>query len=233
MCSYCSANIPKVNCERRKISTPAEVWAEGLNRRCRHTILAGGEPFLYPEFSKLISLLDKTYKVEIYTNLGIDVTSFLNSTKRTFTFLVSLHDTVKDLDLWYKDVERLIIAGNSVRFHVVRVKGWEIRKSFLESKGHKVTTCDNQNTYNKSKGAIENLKYPLVECSTNAFFFGPDGYRYSCVTRLGKGDIEARFEHISELDREDYTTVQCGNWGLCAGCDNLAQGYTVYKGDIK
>ena len=68
-CYYCSAGINEVSLERKKTFIPATVWAEGLNRRKRAVVLAGGEPFLYPEFGKLIGLLEPAYSVWIYSNL--------------------------------------------------------------------------------------------------------------------------------------------------------------------
>ena len=228
-CWYCSALIPKVSVERKKIFIPAEIWAEGLNRRNRYTILAGGEPFLYPEFPKLISLLNTNYKIEIYTNLGVDVRPFLNACKKTYPFLISLHSTIKNFDKWYKQVRLLTCAGHSVRFHVVRRDNCMDRIRFLMEKGHKVTGCDDQNNYNKSKGEESNKLYPKVKCTMCNFLFGADGYRYICVGQMGKGNEWARLEHISEPDGNDCNTVECDNFGYCAGCDNLCEGQVIYE----
>jgi hypothetical protein len=56
-----------------------------------------------------------------------------------------------------------------------------------------------------------------------AYFFGPDGYRYPCVTLLGKG--EKRLEHILDADGEDAQIIECRYYGLCVGCDNNASGW--------
>ena len=88
-CSYCSAGIPSLTKERKAVSIDPEIWAEGINRRGRSTILAGGEPFLYRGFNDLVSML-KIPRVEIYTNLLIDVEGFLKATmlKSTITLVL-------------------------------------------------------------------------------------------------------------------------------------------------
>lgn len=220
-CNYCSARIPYISNERKKVYISAEVWAEGLNRRKRDTILCGGEPFLYPEFPKLISLIEKGYKREIYTNLGVDVQPFLNSAKEKYRFLISLHTSVKDYETWYGQVELLHKEGHSIRFHVVKQGNYQERIDFLKSKGDfKITRCDDQTAYTKS----QQFTYPLVNCSSRIYLFGPDGYRYNCVTKLGLS--EDRFEHISEEDSTDWLAVKCTHFGNCAGCDNLQEGKT-------
>lgn len=39
--------------------------------------ITGGEPFIYPDFVSLISQLVKLHKLEVVTNLSVDITSFL------------------------------------------------------------------------------------------------------------------------------------------------------------
>lgn len=228
-CYYCSAGINKISHLRKAAYIPAEVWAEGLNRRKRHTILAGGEPFLYPEFGKLISLLNNDFKVEIYTNLGVDVHNFLINAKRKFPFLVSLHNSVKDFESWYRELAKLIDAGHSVRCHVVKEGNWKERVNFLKERGLKVTLCDNQNSSIISNGIEINRNFPKVKCTMQAFFFAPDGYRYNCVFQMGKGLEKYRFEHISENDKEDLFSVECNDFGYCSGCNSQTQGNIVYE----
>jgi hypothetical protein len=104
--------------QRRAVAIPPR-WAEGLNRRARHTILAGGEPFLYPGFIDLIRLLDPGYKVEIYTNLRTDPIGLIKAANRKFQFLISLHPGTS-LWAWRNHVEQLAAAGHGLRFHIVR-----------------------------------------------------------------------------------------------------------------
>jgi hypothetical protein len=220
-CSYCSAGLNKPGI-RRNIHIAPELWAEGLNRRKRDTILCGGEPFLYPYFNQLISRLDSTFKVEIYTNLGVNVDGFLNAMpgKRRFRFLISLHDRITDFEEWYKEPKKLKDAGNSVRFHVVKFGNWEARRDFLQAKGEKVTCCDDQGTYCKSTGKT----VPLVHCKTRIYIFGPDGHRYMCTTKMLFGENPR--ETICMDDAGDYIESDCERWGACNACDNLIEGET-------
>jgi hypothetical protein len=66
---------------------------------------------------------------------------------------------------------------------------------------------------------------PSVECRHKIYLFGPDGYRYPCITLMRNGDHGARLEHISHGDGTDDTMVSdCNLFGLCVGCDNNIQG---------
>ncbi|MFA5321164.1 MAG: radical SAM protein [Smithella sp.] len=215
-CSYCSAGLSSGKTYENHVNP--DIWAEGLNRRKRDTILCGGEPFLYPHFNQLVNQLNDNYKIEIYTNLGINVEGFLKSARRKFRFLISLHTGITNFVGWYSQAEALKFAGNSVRFHVVKHGNWIERRDFLQNRGNKVTCCDDQCKYSKSNG-----KPPImVKCKTQIYAYAPTGYRHSCVTQLTHD--ENRHEHISEQDSGDWFEQICGRFNQCVGCDNLIQG---------
>lgn len=218
-CSFCSAGMPSLDPERRAATLPARIWAEGINRRRRHTIFCGGEPLLYPELTQLLGWLPRGQKVEMYSNLMPAIEPFLEA-DRPCGWLISLHPAVAsaERDAWYRKVERLIDAGNGVRFHVIKKGDWCRRRDFLLERGQKVTCCDDQGGYVKSTAAPE----PVVTCATFIECYGPDGYRYPCVTLLGKG--ERPQEHISSADGPDGFITQCSHFGRCCPCDNLVEG---------
>lgn len=216
-CNFCSANIPKLSDERKSICIPAIQWAEGLNRRHRKILLCGGEPLLYPQMTELLTLISNDIPIEIYSNLMPDISEVLAS-GRGLRWLISLHPCVEDYEGWFEQVSRLIKAGHSVRFHVVKKDNWEQRADFLKAKGMKVTCCDDQTDYNKSTMANPGR----VFCSSHYYVYGPDGWRYPCVTKLGLG--EKRISHISDDDETDEIIVECNRFGSCAGCDNLIEG---------
>jgi hypothetical protein len=230
LCEFCSAQVPQAGEARRAVRIPAEQWAEGLNRRARHTILAGGEPFLYPGFYKLVNLLEPSYKVEIYTNLQQDVVPFIYAAKRSFQFLISLHPGT-DLDKWREYVDLLSQSGHSLRFHVVRMPGYEQLAEFLKSSGivgkFKTALQGDQRSGPKSAGPQTNREHPLVNCRSRIILFGPDGYRYHCVHKIVTGDKSGRFEHITQNDGNIETEIDCREFGLCAGCDNNIEGRVI------
>jgi len=221
-CEYCSAGINEITPERKKIWIPAEEWAEGINAKNRYTILAGGEPFLYPEFAKLYSMLNPTFKVEVYINLQADISDFLAlNNKRPSNFLVSLHPSVKDREVWNDQVQELIKQGFPVRFHIVKSEGWEERRQFLIDKGYagaqRITCCDDQRVGVKS---TNNLYQGQVRCKHQIYLYGPDGYRYHCVKYMGL-DVR-QVDHISlkDDDSDNWTVRRCYLFGDCTGCDN-------------
>jgi len=207
--------------ERRRVSLPVDVWAEGINRRSRRTVLAGGEPLLYRGLPRLVRLINTNIPLIIYTNMQHDITEFLEI-GRSIAFLVSLHPSTHDLEEWYSKVLLLKGAGHGVRFNVVRYGDWPSLKSFLEEKGETaITSAFDQRQGIKSSGKETNKKHPLVRCSSRIFLFGPGGYRYNCIRLMGVGGTFGRFEHISDADGPvGLEAVGCTRFGLCTGCDN-------------
>ena len=111
---------------------------------------------------------------------------------RRLKWLISLHPAVKDYDRWFEQVVRLMEAGHPC--------------------------CDDQRGYPKSTKPNPGP----VWCSNCIYLYGPDGWRYPCVTKLGLG--EDRISSISDDDEEDEIIVKCNRFGECAGCDNLIEG---------
>lgn len=225
-CDYCSAGVPGASREVRRQVIPPDVWAEGINRRGRECILAGGEPFLYPHLGELLNLIE--VRSQIYTNLKCGVEGFLSVVKRPLAILASCH--VMDgteRQAWLRNAKSMIAAGHHVRFHIVKSDEWQERVEFIRESGieNRITVCDDQRSGIKSSGQKTNGLMPSVTCKHKIFLFGPDGYRYPCVRLMVNGDEDARLEHISDADGADETTVNgCGLFGLCTGCDNNIQG---------
>jgi len=222
-CFYCSWDIHLVKPERKKAYINAEVWAEGINRRKRDTILAGGEPLLYPQINRLVKLLNPGYKIEIYTNLMHPISGIIKNANRIYRFLVSCH-SLKDFDIWSNRAERLIYNGFSVRFHIVKQGDWaEIKNHILAKEwGRNITVCDDQRSGIKSSHKI----YPPVHCTSNMYVYGPDGYRHMCIHDLIRGIN--RFEHISGEDSTDeLANKHCAEFGFCTGCDNNFEGVCI------
>jgi len=231
-CEYCSAGVPHLTKERKKIHIPAEHWAEGLNNRARAAVLAGGEPFLYPQFGKLIRLLDPTYPVWIYTNLEENIKPFLKNATRPYPLLVSLHQNT-NFDVWYKNLRDLWLEGHFAKFHIIKSGDYKKVTDFLEEKDivgqYSTHLCGDQRGGIKSRGEHINDQYPAVSCRYRIYLYGPDGYRYMCVTRLGWGSIIGKYEHILEDDGPEWMEIGCENFGLCVGCDNNIEGTVLCK----
>jgi hypothetical protein len=229
MCDFCSAEIPNVLPDIRETEIPAEVWAEGLNRRARHAILAGGEPFMYSHFRALIAMLQADlFKVEIYTNLGHPVDGFINAARGRYFFLVSLHPGT-NTERWLMRIEALMAAGHAVRIHIVRAEGYEKLVSFIDKAGlvgrFKTALQGDQRNGIKSLGKSTNIQHPLVNCRHRIFLFGPDGHRYHCIHRMMQADPKAQHGHINGMDNDDWTVFTgCTEFGYCAGCDNNIEG---------
>lgn len=73
----------------------AEEWATAWNKLKPDTLdISGGEPFIQPEFIKLLELLDDSIKVAITTNLTQDISQFAQKFKdKVFSMTLSYHPT--------------------------------------------------------------------------------------------------------------------------------------------
>jgi hypothetical protein len=179
---------------------------------------------LYPHLAELVNMLN--VRMQIYTNLKCDVSAFLSDCKKSLSILASNHQ-MSDTEriLWLRNARTMIEAGHHLRFHIVKVDGWQERVDFIRNAGieNKITVCDDQRSGAKSSGRETNDLVSNVTCSNSLYAFGPDGYRYPCITLMGK-DLHKR-EHISEVDSDDTITVEsCRLFGLCVGCDNNIEG---------
>lgn len=225
-CSYCSAGVPGASREVRNRTIPPGIWAEGINRRGRECILAGGEPFLYPQLGELVNMLK--VRSQIYTNLKCDVNGFLSVVNRPMAILASCHVmNTTEREAWLRNARGLIDAGHHLRFHIVRSEGWRERVDFIRDNGieARITACDDQRSGIKSSGKDTSDLMPSVECRHRLYLFGPDGYRYHCVTSMVEGSEKGRLEHISDSDLDDWSTItDCNNFGFCVGCDNNIEG---------
>jgi hypothetical protein len=225
-CEYCSAGVPGASREVRDRTILPEIWAEGINRRGRECILAGGEPFLYPQLAELVNML--RVRSQIYTNLKCDVNGFLSIVRRPVAILASCHPmNSTERQAWLQNAHALIEARHHLRFHIVKSEGWRERLDFIRDNGieARITACDDQRGGIKSSGQETNDLMPSVNCRHRIYLYGPGGYRYPCVTLMVRGNTLSRYEHISESDSNDWTEVTgCQLFGYCVGCDNNIEG---------
>lgn len=227
-CSYCSAGIQNITDVMREKFIPAEKWLEGIKRRWEArkapAILAGGEPFLYPDFMKLLRMIPKNIKVEIYSNIQ-DIPEEFYKIDRKFIILASCHENYGRK--WLKNARRLISEGHAVRFHVVKVGDWQTRVNIIKDNfpDNRVSGCDDQRSGARSK--LENATEKVL-CKAGNTFYGPDGLRYHCITRMGQGMFADPIEDITWMDEVERTEINCNMFGKCVGCDNNIDG-AVYE----
>ncbi len=225
-CAYCAAGIPAATREARRRAISPQVWAEGINRRGRNCILAGGEPFLYPHLPELVNML--RVGVQIYTSLKVDVSRLLSVVKKPLHILASLHPMdEQERVLWLSNAKKMAEAGHGLRYHVVKTEGWQerVKLAMTIASKNEITVCDDQRAGIKSSGTQTNDRAPRVNCRHRIYLYGSDGYRYHCVTNMILGRKGTQLEHISDTDEYDWTTViNCERFGLCEGCDNNIEG---------
>ncbi len=228
-CTYCSALISEVSDTAANLNLAPEIWAEGINKRKLPIVITGGEPFLYRRLPELVTMLDPKIHVRINTNLQHSVEHYISKVRRPVSFIASLH-TSTNFDQWYARLRQLL-EYNPVQLNVVGVADWiSISKFLLRQPGLDIFTISkDQRDLPKSLGAESNQKYPEVTCSSKAYQYGPDGYRYACIKLMGLNTKYGRFEHISEPMTDQWVTVtECPHFGYCAACSNLVEGVVTY-----
>lgn len=109
-CSYCKPqDIKEVYL---KIEKWLEIWQDIYERYGTCQIhISGGEPFIYPDFLKLIIDISKIHTLEFSTNFSWDITSFIeNISPERARIGVSLHPEFTDFD---KFLDKIILLKNA------------------------------------------------------------------------------------------------------------------------
>jgi len=119
-CSYCFCagkwEIIKSKNRYPDIKELGEIWDRifGIYGSC-HIHISGGEPFIYPNFIDLVSLLLKKHTLEFTTNLSFDVNLFMQQiVSQGVKFNASFHPEFENFAIFLKKVMLLIENNFSV-----------------------------------------------------------------------------------------------------------------------
>jgi MoaA/NifB/PqqE/SkfB family radical SAM enzyme len=109
-CPYCWFYKGWVDGGKRNILLSAEEWLKHWKRIYRkygkaRIAITGGEPFLYPDFIKLVKLLSLVHSVKITTNMSGDIETFVKEIDPQKVILdLNFHPLFSDIDTFIKKV---------------------------------------------------------------------------------------------------------------------------------
>lgn len=93
-----------------------------LNHGSIKIAITGGEPFLYPDFAELIKELSQMHKIDIITNLSIDIEDFVKDAKQpNIKIIPSFHLLFADFDRF---VDRVLLLKDRQMVQGVSYIGW-------------------------------------------------------------------------------------------------------------
>ncbi len=224
-CPYCVNEQGKVRASESDYKyRSAEEWSYAINKIGKNVVFTGGEPTLYPEFIDLVMNINSEINISIYSNLKFDIDNFINNVKRPIRFLISYHPFYGSVDLFIKNLLKLMSVKNySITVHSILWEKQEkairnIYNAFKEA-GIKLNLDSDQlvgfegaNQKSKTKG----------ECRRSIILIAPDGTRYPCVSKLVR-QIEPMENIIDEqLGNNSFINI-CNDFGYCAPCDALGE----------
>lgn len=120
--------------------------------------ITGGEPFLYPDFLQLIKELSQMHKIEIISNLSVDIGEFVKSVNQANVRInPSFHPLFADID---KFIDRVLVLKDAQMTESISYLSWPPqiqRLSYYQDRFGKVgINLSLQSFFGEHKG----LRYP-------------------------------------------------------------------------
>ncbi|MBU1146984.1 MAG: radical SAM protein [Candidatus Omnitrophica bacterium] len=116
-CPYCWFYWDWAKVSRRNLYLPPEEWLkhwENIHRKYGevHIEITGGEPFMYPDFIRLIKLLSAIHTIKITTNMSGDIEGFVREIDPGRVYLdLNFHALFANIETLIKKVLILKNAG--------------------------------------------------------------------------------------------------------------------------
>ncbi|MCX7704380.1 MAG: radical SAM protein [Planctomycetota bacterium] len=201
-----------------------EKWIEILNRINRPVVITGGEPFLYKGLEKIVNGLNPELPVSIYTNLTLDVSKFLASTKKeNLSFYCSYHSGAGSPEKFLENLIMLRDAGVNFYTHGIYASSQKEEvseaKRFFRRHGFRFNLDVDQRKLYKCASKKFRKK---VRCTKRMILIAPDGRRYQCVSKAVR--MKDPLEDLTKEDLKDETVTSiCNDYGYCAPCDALGE----------
>lgn len=227
-CPYCVDNYNKSDFDGYgfKLRSPDE-WASKINSLQRDVIFTGGEPFLYKvDGRNLVNLVNQIapgIRIDIYSNIGLDITDQLSALKRRVNLMVSFHPFEAKLEIFLKNVDWMLHNRKHVTFTIHAVDALDnlshpsIPRFREEMKDRSIRpTVDVDQGFEGSSRAFKKR----ATCTRSIVLLAPDGTRFQCV-----GKLTRRSDHLENIFEQplapDRVRIKCREYGFCAPCDWL------------
>jgi len=224
-CKYCVNDFcPDMDKKLTYELLPAKPWIKIINRTKRNVIFTGGEPFLHPEFMKIINGIDQSIAIKIYTNFTFDPEQFIREVNRPVKFYGSYHPCSGDPKKFLTCINKLRKAGKfSGTIHAI---SWDKQADFLKEmvllfKSHGWDLWLDEDQYELFESASQKFR-KKANCKQNIILVAPDGTRYQCVSKMVRR-VDARENLLNEPLKGTWVSCLCSDYGYCAPCDGLSE----------
>jgi hypothetical protein len=224
-CTYCvhSHNLPESRADKYHLVS-WQKWAEFINKTGKNVIFTGGEPFLYPDFVKLLNAISTSIKVKIYSNFGADMQDYIANCKRQVIFFGSYHPVSGPLKNFIGTINALRAAGKfSGSIHMV---GWAKQLDFVikakeEFARHQWYAYIDDDQYLQDASSAMKFK-KRVRCTRRIYLIAPDGRRFQCISKMLRQQ-DALGNVLESGVGSDQVTTECQDYGYCNPCDKLGE----------
>ncbi len=224
-CTYCvhSHNLPASSADKYQL-LPWQKWAEFINQAGKNVIFTGGEPFLYPDFVKLLNAISAGIKVKIYSNFGADMQDYIKNCQRPVIFFGTYHPASGPVGKFIETINALRAAGKfQGSIHMV---GWAKQLDYITKAQEEFTRHnwyvyidDDQYLQDDSSGMKFKKK---VRCTRRIYLLAPDGRRYLCISKLLR-QKDALGNVLETGLGVDQVAMECQEYGYCNPCDKLGE----------
>lgn len=181
--------------------------------------ITGGEPFLYPDFVELIKELSQMHKVEIITNLSVDIQPFIKGVNsKNVKVNPSFHPLFADFD---KFIERALILKEGGLLNCVSYLAWPpqiLRIGYYTQKFRRHSiSISIQSFFGEYKG----LRYPDAYTKEDKQIILPQigergGEPFQTEPFKSKGKLCAAGQRYGVI-HPDGKVLRCGGINSCEG----------------
>lgn len=229
-CPYCVDNYNKPDFDGYGYKLRrADEWINKINSLRRDIIFTGGEPFLYKvegkDITDIINGIDSKIGIDVYSNIGIDVTDKLSKIKRPINLMISYHPYEAKLDIFFKNIDWIQSNNRNITFTIHAIDANDNMQHPLvplfmeEAKKRNIPV--NVDADQGFEGSTREFKLN-AQCSRKIILLAPDGTRFQCV-----GKLTRRADHLENIFDSplgpEKNIVSCYEYGFCAPCDWLGE----------
>ena len=162
-CPYCWFFGKWTEVEKQNIYPPLEqligVWKKIYSLYGPVKIsITGGEPFLYPKFTELIKELSQMHRIEIITNLSVDIERFINEIRQAVVNInPSFHSLYADFD---KFVSKVLLLKDRQMVESVSYLAWPPQIPLLQNYQERFNKFGISLSIQSFFGEYKGIKYP-------------------------------------------------------------------------
>ncbi|MDD5259381.1 MAG: radical SAM protein [bacterium] len=222
-CAYCihSHNLADSKADEFQV-VPWQRWAEFINQSGKNVIFTGGEPFLYPDFVKLLNAISADIKVKIYSNLSADMQDYIKNCRRPVIFFGTYHPAGGPVEKFIDTINALRAAGKfKGSIHMI---GWTNQLEYITKAKEKFAqqrwyVYIDKDQYLQDDSSSMKFK-KKARCTRRIYLLAPDGRRYLCISKMLR-QKDALGNVLETGLGTEQVTMECQEYGYCNPCDRL------------